>query len=478
MPSTSTTTAVRGGRRPRAGVAGGLALAVVAALAVATAPAATAAPGAQAAVVVPPVDAEGYSVILDGSQESFDMWAYAGDGGFDLNDDGTVTSRVGEDGGFGTLWYPAKELGDFSLKLEWRDDAPGAADVRGNSGVQVRFPDLSQPLAGCPTTFDGNEQNNLSWIAVNCGHEIQINDSAEVEGNDPRKTGSVYGFADIGLAAGNTTPKGEWNELEIRVIDQTYTVLRDGVVINTYENLPGVPFPGRPNDPDSSSRGLTGYVGLQAHGADQDRVSFRNVRVQEISPFTDVAGSIFSAQISWLVNSGITTGWENPDGTLEYRPLAPIARDAMAAFLFRLADEPGYQAPDVSPFVDVATDDLYYREIAWLAENDISTGWVDPVTGDAEFRPLAPIGRDAMAAFLYRMADEPAFEAFPVSPFTDLTPSTPFYTEISWLVSEGIAFGWLGNDGSAIYRPVEPINRDAMAAFLFRYDKAGFTAAD
>ncbi|GMA31514.1 3-keto-disaccharide hydrolase [Litorihabitans aurantiacus] len=160
------------------------------------------------AVDLLPVDDEGYTVLFDGSQESFDAWEYAGDGGFDLQPDGTITSRGGEGGGFGTLWFPGRELADFSLKLEFRDDAPGAADVRGNSGVQVRFPELDEPLAGCPTTFNGSETNNLSWIAVNCGHEIQINDSPEEGSNDPRKTGSVYGFADIGSAESAPTPKG------------------------------------------------------------------------------------------------------------------------------------------------------------------------------------------------------------------------------------------------------------------------------
>ncbi|GMA31513.1 S-layer homology domain-containing protein [Litorihabitans aurantiacus] len=256
-------------------------------------------------------------------------------------------------------------------------------------------------------------------------------------------------------------------------------MLRNDEVINTYTNLPDVAFPGRPNDPDSSSRGLTGYVGLQAHGATQDVVSFRNVRVQEIPAFPDVVGNLFVREISWLANVGVTTGWvDETTGLREYRPLAPIARDAMAAFLYRLANSPEFDAPDVSPFVDVATDDQFYTEIAWLESEGIATGWVDPATGDAEFRPLEPINRDAMAAFLYRAADEPAFEAPPLSPFTDLTPQDQFFTEISWLVSEGISFGWLGNDGTAIYRPVTPIARDAMAAFLYRFDDAGFSDVD
>ena len=82
---------------------------------------------------------------------------------------------------------------------------------------------------------------------------------------------------------GARAPAGVWNDLEITVVGQTYTVTRNGEVINEYENLPDVPFPGRPNDPDSSSRGLVGYIGLQAHGGENDVVSFRNIRIRDLS---------------------------------------------------------------------------------------------------------------------------------------------------------------------------------------------------
>ncbi len=222
-----------------------------------------------------------YQPILDSSASSFADWAYAGNGGFARNADGTVTSRVGAGGGFGTLWYVPEQFGDFELRVQFRDDAPGEA--RANSGLQVRFPPLVAPVPGCPTTFNGGEQNNLSWIAVNCGHEIQLNDSPEGGTNDPRKSGSIYGFADLDLAAARPTPKGVWNELVVRVVGQHYTVLRDDVVINEFENLPGLPFPGRPNDPDSSSRGLTGHVGLQAHGSAPDVMTFRAVDVRDLT---------------------------------------------------------------------------------------------------------------------------------------------------------------------------------------------------
>jgi hypothetical protein len=222
----------------------------------------------------------GYTVIFDGSRRCFAQWQYTGGASMNLQKDGTVQSGPGAPG-LGVLWFKARPYGDFSLRLQFRDDAQGGA--RANSGVQVRFPAPKGPVPGCPTTFDGNEQNNDAWIAVNCGHEIQINDSPDGGSFDPRKTGSIYGFADLDSAASKPTAAGVWNDLEITVVGQTYTVRRNGVVINEYENKPGVPFPGRPNDPGSESRGLVGYLGLQSHGGENDVVSFRNVRVRDLS---------------------------------------------------------------------------------------------------------------------------------------------------------------------------------------------------
>lgn len=224
---------------------------------------------------------KGYEVIFDGSKRCFERWRYAGGASIALQKDGTLKTGPG-DPGLGVLWYAARPYGDFILKLQFRDDAP-ASDQRANSGVQVRFPAPHPPVPGCPTTFNGEEQNNAAWIAVNCGHEVQINDSPDGGTFDPRKTGSIYGFADLDSAHSHPTGKGVWNDLEIKVVGQHYTVTRNGAVINEFENVPGLPFPGRPNDPGSDSRGLVGYVGLQSHGGPNDVVSFRNVRIKDLS---------------------------------------------------------------------------------------------------------------------------------------------------------------------------------------------------
>ncbi|MCL6422145.1 S-layer homology domain-containing protein [Brachybacterium sp. JHP9] len=180
------------------------------------------------------------------------------------------------------------------------------------------------------------------------------------------------------------------------------------------------------------------------------------------APFTDVrhGQSQFFVEIAWLKHQKLATGWA--DGT--YRPYQPIGRDAMAAFLYRAAGSPEFTPPVVSPFTDVTPQTQYYREITWAQAQGITTGYPD-----GTFRPTQPIARDAMAAFLYRAAGSPAHTPPASSPLGDITPeSTIFYREITWAASQRISTGW--PDGT--YRPAEPISREAMAAFVYRWKVA------
>lgn len=187
--------------------------------------------------------------------------------------------------------------------------------------------------------------------------------------------------------------------------------------------------------------------------------------------FTDVPPNLqFHDEISWLASSGVTTGWAEPNGTNTYRPVTPITRDAMAAFVYRLAGSPDYNAPQESPFTDVSNQSMYYKEIAWLESTGISSGWTNG-NGDKVFRPLSPIARDAMAAFLYRFAGEPDIDPQARSPFADVSVDQEHFEAIAWLASAGISTGWTEADGEKTYRALDPVNRDAMAAFIFRYAK-------
>ncbi|MFW2512311.1 S-layer homology domain-containing protein [Demequina sp. SO4-13] len=180
--------------------------------------------------------------------------------------------------------------------------------------------------------------------------------------------------------------------------------------------------------------------------------------------------SEFFNEITWLADEGITRGWDNGDGTANFRPFANVTRDAMAAFLYRYAGSPDVDLPDESPFSDVSPETSeFYEEIVWLSQQEITEGWV--VGDETEFRPFEKITRDAMAAFLYRFADSPEWTAPEESPFVDVTAdNTEFYAEITWLADSGITTGWTVGDETQ-FRPFSPITRDAMAAFLYRFDQ-------
>ncbi|WP_432393393.1 S-layer homology domain-containing protein [Pseudarthrobacter sp. L19] len=177
--------------------------------------------------------------------------------------------------------------------------------------------------------------------------------------------------------------------------------------------------------------------------------------------------SAFHAEIYWLLEAGISTGWVEPDGTTTFRPLQPVKRDAMAAFMYRLSGRPDFTPPSVSPFSDISTGSQFYKEITWLASKGISTGWEEP-NQTKTFRPLEPVNRDAMAAFMYRLAKSPGFTAPTSSPFKDVGQGQ-FYKEITWLASTGITTGWTAPDQSKTFAPLQPVNRDAMAAFMSRF---------
>lgn len=131
-------------------------------------------------------------------------------------------------------------------------------------------------------------------------------------------------------------------------------------------------------------------------------------------------------------------------------------------------------ATAATSFVDVKSTTAFQKEITWLASTGVTTGWKTS-TGAYEFRPLQNVNRDVMAAFLYRLQGSPQYTAPATSPFKDVPRNHVFYKEICWLNSKGISTGWAVSGGRE-YRPTQSVNRDTMAAFLYRLaGKPSFT---
>ena len=178
--------------------------------------------------------------------------------------------------------------------------------------------------------------------------------------------------------------------------------------------------------------------------------------------FADLApGAPFLDDINWLAAAGITNGY--PDGG--FHPTAPVTRQSMAAFLYRFSGRPDGPAPvcSTAAFTDVPVGAPFCGEIHWLATAGFAGGYPD-----GGFHPTAPVSRQAMAAFLYRVAGAPDGADPPclAAPFPDIPTDHPFCGEIAWLVDHDIAAGY--PDGG--FHPTAAVSRQATAAFLHRLD--------
>ncbi|MFI2214685.1 ThuA domain-containing protein [Streptomyces sp. NPDC020141] len=165
-------------------------------------------------------------------------WKQAGSGAFTVAD-----GELRGENGMGLLWYQAKELGSYTLELDWKVTGDS------NSGIFVGFPASDDP-----------------WSAVNHGYEIQI----DATDTPDRTTGAVYGFKSADLRARDRAlrPPGQWNTYEIKVRGERLQVFLNGTKINSFTNT----------DPARSL--ADGHIGLQNHGPD-DRVSFRDITIKE-----------------------------------------------------------------------------------------------------------------------------------------------------------------------------------------------------
>ncbi|MEO6350362.1 MAG: S-layer homology domain-containing protein, partial [Candidatus Limnocylindrales bacterium] len=171
-------------------------------------------------------------------------------------------------------------------------------------------------------------------------------------------------------------------------------------------------------------------------------------------PFSDVLISHpFCPEIQWMKDNGISTGFG--DGT--YRPTLAVSRQAMSAFMARLAGA-NPAVCSVAPFSDVSLLNTFCKEIRWMRDNAISTGF-----GDGTYRPAIAVTRQAMSAFMARLvgATPPACA---VPPFTDVPLSNTFCKEIQWMRDNGISTGF----GDGTYRPSIAVTRQAMSAFMYR----------
>jgi hypothetical protein len=219
----------------------------------------------------------GFKYLFNGSEHSFNHWRMVGSGSF-ARVNRALVAQAGND--LGLLYFTRPIEGDFTLRLQFLLNR-----VDDNSSVLIRSLDPTRPVP------DRSEPNHPRWtyhnqafVGVETGFEVKIDELArgdarkgQPDGRDEQRTGAIYNIP-IGTGTGEQNYRrgpilqpGQWNDLEIEAIGQTYTVRINGQQTTQFTNTD--PFRGRASDPGRNI--LSGFIGLQTHTG---RVAFANIR--------------------------------------------------------------------------------------------------------------------------------------------------------------------------------------------------------
>ena len=164
-------------------------------------------------------------------------------------------------------------------------------------------------------------------------------------------------------------------------------------------------------------------------------------------PFTDIGGSAFIEDITWILEHGITNGC----GEGRFCPTEAVTRAQMASFVARALSLPSASG-------DYFSDDgasMHQADINRLAQAGITNG-----CGGGRYCPDDSVTRGEMASFISRAL---GLAASSTDYFSDDTGSI-HEADINRLAAAGVTNGCAGG----LYCPLQAVTREQMAAFLHR----------
>jgi len=167
---------------------------------------------------------------------------------------GALEAHPGTD--LGMLWLNRPTPPRYVLRLEWMMTAPDD-----NSGVFLAFPDPEQ-----------QNYDNTAYVGINFGFEIQIDELARPDNAPIHRTGAIYSFKAPTDGPLLVRAPGEWNEYEITVDGQDFTVALNGLIVNRFHFTGDLQSPqrGLPSTPQRPC-----FIGLQTHTG---QVLFRHIQ--------------------------------------------------------------------------------------------------------------------------------------------------------------------------------------------------------
>lgn len=175
----------------------------------------------------------GFVPLLEGTHAS--AWLQSGPGQMKVTNGVATCSSPSR---WGVAIFTERTFTDFTLKLEFK-----GMKREFNSGLWLRIPSV---------------QGDVNAIARS-RYEVGIRHS---NSNLGKSTGAIWEFKPAILDA---VRDGDWNDMEVTVVGQRYTVKLNGQTVNDF----------------IGSKSLEGYVGLESNV--EGPVQFRNVRIKDLS---------------------------------------------------------------------------------------------------------------------------------------------------------------------------------------------------
>lgn len=384
---------------------------------------------------------------LGGATEPVAVDTVGSDGTYYLSALAPGNYRLFFSGGTGTanLWYPNSLSKAFSSAIAVTN---GSTNYSANIVLPFRvfmFGSLQtetlQPIAGIVVFYDA-QATTMSSGAVVATKTVSSNGNIEVPGLAP-------GNYKIGYSANAAAYSSSDGVLPAS----------DTFVSEFY----------------SSTGGAYSFATAGTYTISTSPSIIYNVDATLILPrFADARdpASTFFPYIQWMGDRGLSSGTPQPSGAPLYKPLDVVSRQSFAQFFYRL-EGAGFTVPTTARFADVPTTAPAFAAVEWMAAQGISTGSANPAGGKPLFKPLDAVSRQSMAVFMARAAGVNTTTPPLTQSFADVPVTAAQAAAIKFMADYGVSTGTAQPTGLPLYKPLDPVSRQAMAAFLFRYSNLG-----
>ena len=174
------------------------------------------------------------------------------------------------------------------------------------------------------------------------------------------------------------------------------------------------------------------------------------------NPFEDVREmAYYYDPVVWAVNH--TPQITNGTDAAHFSPDKICTRAQVVTFLWRAKGCPEPTQND-NPFLDVMSDQYYYKAVLWAVEKGITTG-----TSKTTFSPNSGCTRSQVVTFLWR-AEGQSEPTSNVNPFNDVAESQYYYKAVLWAVEKDITKGTSADK----FSPDSTCTRSQIVTFLYR----------